>query len=66
MADLIVLGVLVGVLAFIVRGMMHGSVRACEGDCGGCGHACASPRLKLTAEQEARLAELDKQSGVRP
>jgi hypothetical protein len=69
MADIGVVAVLVCALALIVRGMMRGSIRTCDtscgGDCASCGHACSTPRLHLTDEQLAQLAELDKRSGVR-
>lgn len=64
MADAIVICVLLCVLTLIVRGMLRGTIRNCEGNCGRCGHACSAPRIKLTPEQEARLAEIDKRSGV--
>lgn len=66
MADVIVIGILVCVLALVIRGMLRGGVRTCSGECGSCGQVCSTPRLKLTPEQEAQLAELDKKSGVRP
>ena len=69
MADMVVVVVLVCALALIVRGMVRGSIRTCDtgcgGNCTGCGHVCSSPRLHLTSEQRAQLAELDKRSGVR-
>ena len=64
MADFVVIAVLACVLVLIVRGMRRGTVSGCEGDCGSCGHACSTPRLKLTPEQEAQLAELDKSQGI--
>ena len=64
MADVIVIAVLACVLALIVRGMLRGTIKSCEGNCGSCGHVCSAPRLKLTDEQKAQLAEIDKRSGV--
>lgn len=64
MADLVVISVLVVVVALIVRGMRRGTVGGCEGNCGSCGQSCSTPRIRLTPEQEARLAEIDKRSGV--
>ena len=64
MTDFVVIAVLVVVVALIVRGMRRGTVGVCEGDCGSCGHACSSPRIRLTPEQKARLAEIDKRSGA--
>lgn len=66
MTDVIVICVVVCVLTLIVRGMLRGTIKSCEGNCGSCGHVCSTSRLKLTPEQEAQLAELDKRSGVRP
>lgn len=66
MADVVIVCLLVCVLTLIVRGMLRGTIRSCEGNCESCGHACSTPHLHLTAEQEAQLAELDKRSGVRP
>ena len=67
MADAIILTVLGVVCALIIRGMVRGSVRTCDGDCGGscasCGHACSTPRLHLSEEQLARLAEIDRRGG---
>lgn len=65
MADVIVISVLVIVLVLIVRGMWRGTIKGCDGDCGSCGHACSTPRLHLTPEQQAQLDELDKKSGVK-
>ena len=68
MIDALIIAVLVCVLALIVRGMVRGSIRTCDtcgGNCASCGHACSTPRLKLTADQEAQLAEIDKMHGVR-
>lgn len=65
MADVVVLAVLACVLVLIIRGMRRGTVRGCDGDCGSCGHVCSTPRLELTPEQEARLAEIDSKHGVR-
>ncbi|MDO4796526.1 MAG: hypothetical protein Q4A01_00725 [Coriobacteriales bacterium] len=64
MVDVVILCVVACVLALIVRGMLRGTIKQCEGDCGSCGHVCSTPRLKLTPEQEAQLAEIDKRSGV--
>lgn len=66
MADAIVLVVLFCVLTLIVRGMLRGRIRACDGDCTSCAGGCASPRLQLSDEQLAQLAEIDKRSGIRP
>ena len=65
MVDAIVVIVLAAVLTLIIRGMLRGTIKNCEGDCGSCGHACSAPQLTLTAEQEAQLAQIDKRSGVR-
>ena len=65
MVDAIVVIALVAVLTLIIRGMLRGTIKSCEGNCGSCGHACSTPRLKLTAEQEAQLAQIDKRNGVR-
>ncbi len=64
MVDAIVLAIVACVLTLIVRGMLRGAIKTCEGNCGSCGQACSSPRLKLTAEQRAQLAEIDKRSGA--
>ena len=66
--DILILTVIGIVVALIVRGMVRGSIRTCDtcgGNCASCGHACSTPRLKLTADQEAQLAEIDKMHGVR-
>lgn len=64
MVDVIILLIVAVVLALIIRGMLRGSIKACEGDCGSCGHVCSTPRIHLTDEQKAQLAEIDKRSGV--
>ena len=55
--------ILVVVLAFVVRGMVRGSIRSCDcgscsGNCGSCGSACSSPRIKLTDGQKRQLNAL--------
>lgn len=70
-ADVIVVAVLVVVVALIIRGMRRGSIRTCdEGSCGGscatCLGGCATPRIRLTKEQERQLEALRvKSEGVR-
>ncbi len=64
MVDAIVVIALVAVLTLIIRGMLRGTIKNCEGNCGSCGQACSAPRLRLTAEQEAQLAKIDERSGV--
>lgn len=66
MADVVIVVALVCVLTLIVRGMLRGTIKGCEGNCGSCGHVCGTPRLRMTEEQLAQLAEIDKRSGVRP
>lgn len=62
--DILILTVIGVIVALIVRGMLRGSIRtcdsaACAGDCGACGHVCATPRIRLTDEQLAQLKALD-------
>ena len=65
MADVIVIAVLACVLALIVRGMLRGTIKSCEGNCGSCGQACSAPRLRLTDEQKAQLAKIDERARMR-
>ncbi len=63
-ADIVVLSIIIGICALIVRGMLRGSIRTCDpascsGNCGSCGTQCATPRLRLTKEQMAQLDALD-------
>ena len=59
MADLIVILILACVLGLIIRSMRHGGVQQCDGACGSCSHACSQKGIRLTDEQQARLASLD-------
>lgn len=65
MADAAVIVVLICVLALIVRSMLRGRIKTCDGNCASCAGGCASPRLQLSDEQLAQLAEIKKRSGVR-
>ena len=63
-ADLVVLSIICAIVTLIVRGMMRGTIRTCDstscaGECGSCGHVCATPRLQLSEEQLKQLRELD-------
>lgn len=63
-ADIVVLSIIIGICALIVRGILRGSIRTCDptscsGNCGSCGTQCATPRLRLTKEQMAQLDALD-------
>ncbi len=67
LADVVVLSIIIGVVALIVRGMLRGTIRTCDsascsGNCGSCGSQCASPRIKLTREQRAQLREIDRRA----
>ncbi len=59
MADLIVILILACVFVLIIRSMRHGGVQRCEGTCDSCSHACSKTGIRLTDEQQARLASLD-------
>lgn len=59
MADLIVILILACILALIVRGMRRDGIQRCEGTCDSCSHACSQKGIRLTDEQQARLASLD-------
>ncbi len=66
-ADVVVIVLLVAVVAFIIRGMCKGSIRTCDsrscgGNCAGCTGGCATPRIRLSREQERQLEELRKGS----
>lgn len=65
-ADTIVLIIILAVIALIIRGMRKGTIKTCDcgpggcnGNCSGCGHVCATPRIQLTDEQLAQLKEID-------
>ncbi len=61
----IVLLLVAALVVLAVRSIVRGGALNCSGDCGGeCGGSCESPRLKLSKEQLARLAELDEEYGV--
>ena len=59
-STIVVLLVLAAIVAAIIRSMVKNrSVGGCSGDCGSCGSACATPKLKLTPEQEEQLRRID-------
>jgi hypothetical protein len=63
MADVVVILLLIGVVALIVRGMRRGSIKTCDaascgGACSGCSGSCSAPRIRLTKEQEHELRAL--------
>lgn len=52
------------IIGAALRSVIRGSARDCSSCSGDCGGSCESPRLKLSKEQLARLAELDEEYGV--
>ena len=59
-STIVVLLVLAAIVAAIIRSMVKNrSVGGCSGDCGSCGSACATPKFKLTPEQEEQLRRID-------
>ena len=59
-STIVVLLVLAAIGAAIIRSMVKNrSIGGCDGDCGSCGSACATPKLKLTPEQEEQLRRID-------
>lgn len=63
LADVIVLAVIICLVALVVRSMLRGTVRVCDGtSCGSCGATCPTPRIRLSKEQIDRLDALSKQA----
>ena len=60
--DVVILSLIVVVMALIIRGMLKGTVKGCDGDCGSCGSACAAPRIKISEEDLARIEALRAES----
>ncbi|MBR3326898.1 MAG: FeoB-associated Cys-rich membrane protein [Atopobiaceae bacterium] len=61
MADVIVIALLVCAVVLAILSIRRNGV-SCGGDCASCMSGCASPRLRLTREQERRLKELKKRA----
>ena len=65
--DIAILGVVFAVMALIVRGMLRGTVKTCDpsscsGNCNSCRVAGNCPSIKLSDDQLAELADIDRRA----